>query len=100
MTAIDILTKNNLPIIVDGDLVLGASDHQHIQHILFSQQGCWRQFPLVGADIKRFENEIPNQLSTTLTLSGDIIKQLKYDGFRLVQVVNPSVTNPILNVER
>jgi len=46
----DILINGERDInIVDGDIEVGLSDPQHIEHLLFSRPGQFSQFPTVGA---------------------------------------------------
>jgi len=39
-----------------GDFVIDASDDQHVQHILESAKGDYKQFPLIGANIMQLLN--------------------------------------------
>ena len=38
--------------IQNGELVIGPSDQQHIEMILQSAPGHWREHPLLGADLE------------------------------------------------
>lgn len=51
-----LLDDNGDLLIKDGDFVVGPSDNQHIQDILQSFQGEWKQFPLTGAGILQATN--------------------------------------------
>ena len=46
-----ILDQDGDLLIEDGDFVVGPSDQQHIEDILVSPQGDWRQHPLLGIGI-------------------------------------------------
>ena len=87
MKAIDFICDSTGDLqIQNGDFVIGESDEQHINDILISSPGYWKQFPAVGASI-------PQLLKATVTspLVESLIKsQLEADGY---QVGRPSVVN-------
>ncbi len=89
MVAQDFLLDVNYDLLVtNGDFVIGASDNQHIQDIIQSFVGWWKQFPLVGVGIQSFINS--NGQDQALARSIQI--QLQSDGFT---VQSPQVTiNP------
>jgi len=79
--------------IVNGDFVFGYSDDQHIEDILKSAPGDWKEHPLVGASIG-------DLLNGELT-EGDrnrIKLQLQADGYKMnsIKVDNGNI---ILDVE-
>jgi len=52
MIATDILTDDNGELrIANGDFVVGASDDQHMQHMLWANQGSYKQSPKMGIGI-------------------------------------------------
>lgn len=67
--------------IVDGDWVVGASDPQHVQHIITVPQGGYKQFPLTGVGEARIVNA-----PITGALRRDIQMQLEGDGLRLINL--------------
>jgi hypothetical protein len=89
MIAQDFLLDENYDLlVVNGDFVIGVSDNQHIQDIIQSYIGWWKQFPLVGVGIQSYVNS--NGQDQALARSIQI--QLQSDGFT---VQNPQVTiNP------
>jgi hypothetical protein len=68
--------------IENGDFVLALSDQQHIEHIVESEKGNWRQHPLVGVGIVRFLN-----YNQAVGMKGQLLRkirlQLEYDNFRV-----------------
>lgn len=66
--------------IANGDFMIGDADADHVEDIISSSQGEWKEFPLVGVSIDQYlnsagqENEISRQVR--LQLSGDGYSQL------------------------
>ncbi len=77
----DILFEDDI-IIEDGDLVVGDSDRQHIEHILVAAPGHYKQNPLVGANITQM-------LSGPIGLSEkqNIKKALQSDGYNAKNII-------------
>lgn len=75
---LDILTDDDGDLLwVDGDLVIGESDQQHVLDILDSQPGETKEFPLCGFGAI-------NYIKTRVTESEfkrDLKIQLNYDGY-------------------
>lgn len=68
-----------------GDLVIAESDNQHIQDILQSEPGWYKEFPQVGASVRKLlKARINVQKVTSL-----IKQQLEADGY---QVNQPTVS--------
>jgi len=90
MVAQDFLLDENYDLLIDsaGDFVIGASDNQHIQDIIQSFIGWWKQYPLVGVGIQAYVNSNGQDQA----LARSIQVQLQSDGFT---VQSPQVTiNP------
>lgn len=62
--------------IANGDFVIGVSDVQHVRHILEAEKGQYKQFPLIGAAIRRAINAAINSI-----LFREVGIQLKSDGY-------------------
>lgn len=83
MDAIDFLVdENGDEALVDGDLLLAASDEEHIQDILISYPGEWKQFPFVGVNITRIIRG-----SIDGTVRRDIRLNLTADGYRVGNII-------------
>lgn len=89
MIAQDFLLDENYDLLITGgDFVIGASDNQHIQDIIQSYIGWWKQFPLVGVGIQSFVNSNGQDQA----LSRSIQIQLQSDGFTVQSpqvIINP-----------
>lgn len=70
---------------VTGDFVIHPSDNQHIQDILASEPGWWKEFPSVGAMIRRLLKGKVNVQRVESTVK----QQLEADGY---QVFRPSIS--------
>ncbi len=80
----DILLDDNNDIrIENGDLVLGDSFQQEIELILGSNQGEWKNEPLIGANLIELINsevselELKNKISQALKLDGKTLKSIE-----------------------
>ena len=85
----DILTdeSNDLQI-VNGDLVTGQSDEQHVQHILLAFPGTYRRVPALGAGLPNALNGAVNarlerNIRESLKLDAYEVKRLKFDNGKL-----------------
>lgn len=68
-------------LIKDGDFVIGESEEQHINDILVSHPGGWRQTPFLGVGISKFFNSPLN--SGVLTSARKRIKlMLEMDNYK------------------
>ncbi len=81
-TAKDILFSDNDYLFENGDFVIGDSDTQHIQDIVFENAGAYKQFPLVGVGIYNFLNSS----GAELILSREINLQLVTDGYKVNEI--------------
>lgn len=62
-----------------GDFAIREADQQNIEHLLLSQKGSYKEFPILGVGIKKYINS-PDATSR-LRLENEIDKQLSYDKF-------------------
>ena len=67
--------------IAGGDLVMGESSEQHVEHLLLAQKGEYKQFPLTGVGILNYLNA-PLGSVRRLELEREIRLQLEADGVR------------------
>lgn len=71
--------------IVNGDFVLEESDQMHIEHIVESDKGNWRETPLQGVGIVRFLNS-----DHTIKNKGQLVRkirlQLAYDNLEILKL--------------
>lgn len=76
-TRYDILVKNNIPVIKDGDFAIDESDSQHIQDTVNSWPGWWKENPLDGVAVMSY-----NKSSGQIQLLARKIKiELTNDGY-------------------
>ncbi|HVX01016.1 MAG TPA: hypothetical protein VHA52_11350 [Candidatus Babeliaceae bacterium] len=73
----DLLFKN-------GDIIIDASDEQHIQDTINAFPGWWKEFPADGVGILSYLKSSGKQQE----LAREIILQLQTDGYT---VTNPTV---------
>lgn len=79
----DILIKNFDVSFVGGDLDIGYSDEQHMEHILLARPGHFKQTPWIGIGIEDLLNA-PTNAKTVRVLERDIKLQLESDGAKKV----------------
>lgn len=73
----DILTTTDYDLeIIGGDFALGESTAQHLEMLLLSKQGEWKESPLTGCNIQQAKNG-----TITRSLDRHIRIQLEADGF-------------------
>jgi len=70
--------------IVGGDFVNGPSDEAHIQELVGSAPGDWRQFVKIGAQAVNFLKSPLSQASRFIKI---LKMQLKMDGYQNISVV-------------
>lgn len=79
----DFLTDDdNLLMIKNGDFVVGESEEQHIEAILWSEKGHWKETPFLGVGISKAINS-SNQIGS---VERDILLQLELDEWQGVNV--------------
>lgn len=76
--AIDLIYDENKELLIkDGDLVLGESDYQHVELLLSTEPGEWKESPLTGVGInKHINGKLDGDLKRLIAL------QLEADGFQ------------------
>lgn len=96
----DILTGSDGDMLVEGgDWVVGTSDEQHIEAILISDFGNWRQYPLLGVGVANFllmpiDSESVNELKRKIRL------QLEYDGYQVRELIIDGQLNINVDAKR
>lgn len=78
-------------LIVNGDYVIGPSDSQHIDDIIISVAGAWREFPTVGVGVQEYQSG-PNEEQK---LRAVINQQLKADGYADIIVLANYLDNSL-----
>lgn len=78
-------------LIVNGDYVIGPSDSQHIDDIIISVAGAWREFPAVGVGVQEYQSG-PNEEQK---LRAVINQQLKADGYADIIVLANYLDNSL-----
>ncbi len=68
--------------IVDGDILIGASDQQHVEYIMKADRGHFRQYPLIGVGIERNINGPVN----VQEIKQRIERQLESDNYNVRKV--------------
>lgn len=87
MAVKDIILVDNDLSILNGDFVIQESDQQHIELIIDSWVGSWKQFALCGVGIDNFIKSSGQQQA----LSRQISVQLEADNYSNIDVtINPS----------
>lgn len=76
----DFIIEEDL-LIAGEDFVLEVADQQNLQHLLLSQKGGYKEFPILGVGVKKYINS-PDATSR-LRLENEIDKQLTYDNFHV-----------------
>tara|TARA_R110002111_G_scaffold140072_3_gene206027 strand:- start:160 stop:462 length:303 start_codon:yes stop_codon:yes gene_type:complete len=70
---------------IEGDFNIGNSDEQHVEDILLSSKGEYKQFPLIGIDLLSFINSSLT-LNTRQKLEKEISIQLLSDNANEIKV--------------
>ena len=76
-----LLDANGDLLIQNGDFVVGPSDNQHIDDIISSFAGAWKQFPILGVGIMQYLKSEEGQAAVA-----KIKQQLQSDGYTVPQV--------------
>lgn len=75
------------PDFVDGDFLIGPSDQQHIQDIVESFPGWWKEYVLLGVGIRSYNGSTGKEQE----IQTNIALMLRSDGYK-VNSVEPSYT--------
>lgn len=85
-------------VIKNGDFVIADSDVQHVQDIINSGPGWWKQFPAIGVDIQKYIGSS----GKLQELEKNIKLQLESDGYNVKSVKTeqlPDGTFKILGID-
>jgi len=69
--------ENGEEVIVNGDYAVGPSDQFHINDIILSIPGSWREYPQVGCALESYQSSAGQQQKLNRT----ILQQLEADGY-------------------
>jgi hypothetical protein len=89
----DIEYDNDL-VIRNGDFDIEFSDENHVEDILNSYLGHWKQFPLLGIGIER---ELNIKADNQQIIKRKIQQQLESDGYKVGQITTSISTENVLN---
>ncbi len=88
---IDILLniETGLPVVENGDFVLGNAENQNKHLMLFSEKGSWKENPLSGIGLANFleGDDIPGMLAETrkqFEKDGALVGKMSFDGEELI----------------
>jgi hypothetical protein len=76
-----LLDENNSILCRDGDIVCGESDQQHVQLLVSSNKGDFKESPTVGAGIIKYVKAAESRLKE---MRRDIKVQLNNDGYKFI----------------
>jgi hypothetical protein len=74
----DFIMEDDLEI-KNGDFVIDEASQQNLTHILLSQKGSFKEYPILGVGLTRYLKS--PDATTRLRLENEIDKQLIYDNF-------------------
>lgn len=93
----DILTNElNELIIQEGDFVIESSEEQHIEAILRSEKGHWKESPTMGVGIV---SEV-NSTGRIENLEREIMLQLKVDDWQNVNLDLSDIENILIEANK
>lgn len=76
----------------DGDLNVGYSDEQHIDNVMMSAPGHFKQHPLIGVDILQYVHA-PMSPAVVRQLNRKIKLQIEADGGKQTKIdINPKTS--------
>lgn len=81
--------------ISNGDIFFGESDSQHVDHILLTDLGQFRQFPMLGVGIARLINGSINKIE----LSQKIRLNLESDNYNVSSVNVEDANKLSINID-
>jgi len=93
------LNENNDIIIKGGDFLIDYSDEVHVEQILKSAKGSWKQYPLLGVHLIKKTN-MPTSETKLVALKKEMKIQLEYDNYRVNKIIVSDLNNTILDCER
>lgn len=74
----DFIMEDDLEI-KNGDFLIDEASQQNLTHILLSQKGSFKEYPILGVGLTRYLKS--PDVTTRLRLENEIDKQLIYDNF-------------------
>ena len=80
-----LLDESNDLNIIAGDLDVGFSDEQHVEHILLASKGQYKQAPFTGVNISAYNHSSLAPL-VRQKLEQEISLQLEFDGASEIDV--------------
>jgi hypothetical protein len=83
----------------EGDLVVGASDSQHLALLLLIYQGEWKGDPLVGIGLRRYQNA-PLGPVEAAALNREASIQFTRDGYQVLALDLSDLSAAVLNAVR
>lgn len=98
--ATDILVNDENDLIIEhGDLVVGFSDVQHIDHMLRANKGDFKESPLIGIGVAKYRDA---SVSSVLIdkFKKDVSIQLEYDGFSNIDINTTDFKEIFINADR
>ncbi|MDF7809905.1 hypothetical protein [Hymenobacter sp. YC55] len=100
MKASDFLLDAGYDVAIEnGDFVAGLSDEQHQELLLLTAQGEWRQSPLTGINLLRYQSG-PMDAQRRAALQREGTLQLERDGYRVYTFLVSAAAELTLNAER
>lgn len=98
--ALDIALDNNNDLqIANGDFVIDYSDEVHVENILKSSKGEWKQYPLLGVALYK-KIFMPTSELQLVSLKKNIKIQLEYDNYRVKKIDVTNLNQTIIDCER
>ncbi|MEH0154683.1 hypothetical protein V6R21_19070 [Limibacter armeniacum] len=76
-----LLDEDHNPQIINGDFVVGESDEQHIELLMQSAKGDWRESPVLGVEAINHREG-----NSKISLKRDIERNLELDGYLGVDI--------------
>lgn len=86
-------------IIENGDFQIALSEEIHVEHILRSAKGDWKQYPLLGVHLDE-KAKMPTSQTRIVELKKEIKIQLEYDNYSVKKVDLTNFENVIIACER
>lgn len=93
------LNTDNEIIIKDGDFFIDYSDEVHVEQILKSAKGSWKQYPLLGVHLIKKTN-MPTSETKLVALKKEMKIQLEYDNYRVNKINVSNLNNAIIDCDR
>lgn len=82
-----------------GDVAVGESDGQHLALLQLTNQGEWREDPLVGIGLQRYLNA-PYGPVQVAALQREYTIQLTRDGYQVLELNLSDLSAAVLNAVR